>query len=192
MAMSQPGVLRGIEDGREKAMQKQVNARKLTQAQADQASAMAERFMTPTVMKIFGAGGAIGASVGGLFLMALAIWLALKVCTEARLDYMKVVEVCGLALVIDIPQKIIRTWLVTWKENMFVTVSPTLFVANPDMHDKTDLFLSMFDLIDFWWLAVLSLGVSKVASLRYRIAAFITFGVWYGFRIITGLLTLLQ
>jgi hypothetical protein len=192
MALSQPGVLRGIEDTREKAMQKQVAAKKITQAQADQASAIAERFMTPAVLKIFGAGGAICASVGGLFLMALALWLALKAATAASLRYMKVVEVCGLALMIDLPQKIIRTWLVTWKENMFVTLSPTLFVAHPDMHNRTDVLLSMFDLIDFWWLAVLSLGLCKVASIPYRTAAFIAFGLWFGFRIVTALLTLMQ
>jgi len=192
MAFSQPGVLRSMEDAREKAMEKQVAAGKLTQAQADQASAMTARIMTPGLLRIFGVGGAICASVGGLFLMAVAIWLGLKIFAGSKLDYMKAVEVCGLALVIDVPQKIARTWLVTWKENMFVTVSPTLFIANPDMHNRTDVLLSMFDLIDFWWLAVLSLGLSKVASVRYRTAALITFGVWYGFRILTGLLTTLQ
>jgi hypothetical protein len=35
----------------------------------------------------------------------------------------------------------------------------------------------------------LSLGVSKVASIRYRTAAFITFGLWFGFRIVGALLT---
>jgi len=189
MAMSQPGVLRGIEDSRDKAMQKQVAAGKITQAQADKAGEVTTRFLTPTVLKIFGAGGAVCASVSGLFLFATMIWLLLKICTAARLGYMKAVEVCGLAPVIDIPQKIIRTWLVTWKENMLVTVSPTLFVASPDMHTKRDIFLTMIDPIDFWWLAVLSLGVSKVASISYRTAAFITFGVWYGFRITAALLT---
>jgi hypothetical protein len=47
----------------------------------------------------------------------------------------------------------------------------------------------MFDVVDFWWLAVLSLGVSKIASIRYRTAAWVTFGVWFGFRIIAVLLT---
>jgi hypothetical protein len=47
----------------------------------------------------------------------------------------------------------------------------------------------MIDAGDLWWLAVLSLGVGKVASLRYRTAAFITFGVWFGFRIVVTLLT---
>ena len=44
---------------------------------------------------------------------------------------MKVVEVCGLALFIDVPQKISAVLLVLWKENLLATASPTLFLANP-------------------------------------------------------------
>ena len=189
LAFSQPAILRGLQEQRENAMQKKVAAGKLTQAQADQAGAMAEQFLTPSVMRIFGAGGAIMASVAGLFLMGGGIWLGLKCCTGARLDYMKVVEICGLALVIDVPQKIIRIALVAWKANLLATASPTLFLANPSTANRAHVFLSMIDVVDFWWLAVLSLGVSKVASVRPRTAAFITFGLWFGFRIVAALLT---
>jgi F0F1-type ATP synthase membrane subunit c/vacuolar-type H+-ATPase subunit K len=189
LAFSQPAILQGLQEQRGNAMQKKVAAGKLTQAQADQAAAMTERFLTPAIMKIFGAGAAILGLVAGLFLMGAAIWLGLKCCTEARLDYMKVVEICGLALVIDVPQKILRIALVSWKANLLATASPTLFLANPSTTNRAHVFLSMIDVVDFWWLAVLSLGVSKVASIRYRTAAFITFGVWYGFRIVVALLT---
>jgi hypothetical protein len=189
IAFSQPAVLQSMQEQRIHAMQKKVAAGKLTQAQADQYGAMTEKFLTPTMLKIFGAGAAVIAMVAGLFLMAVAIWLALKCCTQARLNYMKVVEICGLGLVIDVPQKIIRLLLVSWKENLLATASPTLFLANPSTTNKRDVFLSMFDVVDFWWLAVLSLGVSKVASISYRTAAFIVFGVWYSFRIIALLLT---
>jgi hypothetical protein len=189
IAFSQPAVLQSMQEQRIHAMQKKVAAGKITQAQADQYGAMTEKFLTPTMLKIFGGGAAILAMVAGLFLMGLAIWLALKCCTPGTLGYMKVIEICGLALVIDVPQKILRILLVSWKENLLATASPTLFLANPSTTNKADVFLSMIDVVDFWWLAVLSLGVSKVASIRYRTAAFITFGVWFGFRIVAALLT---
>src|SRR6202453_2308141 len=68
IAFSQPGILRAMQEQRQYAMQKKVAAGKLTQAQADQATAVTERFVTPTILKIFGAGAAILGSVGGLFL----------------------------------------------------------------------------------------------------------------------------
>ncbi|MGD1084281.1 MAG: hypothetical protein ABSA47_05940 [Verrucomicrobiota bacterium] len=189
ITFSQPAILRALQEQREDAMRKQVAAGKLTQAQADQAETMVERIMTPTTMKILGAGGAVVTSVVCLFLMGLAIWLALKLCTGVWLDFMKVIEVSGLALVIDVPQKILRSFLVLWKENLLATASPTLFLANPSLTNKTHVYLSLIDLGDLWWLAVLSLGVGKIASVRYRTAALITFGLWFGFRIVVTLLT---
>jgi hypothetical protein len=184
VAFSQPAIVRAVEAQREAAMQKQIAAGKITQAQADQAAAMTAKVMTPMILKIFGAVGAILASVGGLFVFGLGIWLGLKYCVGVRLEYMKVIETCGLALVIDVLQKILRSWLVVWKENLLATASPALFLDNPSTGNKAHVFLSMIDVVDFWWLAVLALGVSKVASIRYRTAAFLAFGVWFGFRIV--------
>ena len=150
--------------------------------------AMAEKFTTPTILKFFRGLRRCRGRRERAFSMAAAIWLALKSFAGVRLDYMKVVEICGLALVIDVPQKILRIALVAWKGNWLATVSPTLFLANPSNTNKMDVLLSIFDLGDFWWLAVLSVGVSKVASIRYRSAAVITFGIWLGFRIVAVLL----
>jgi hypothetical protein len=189
IAFSQPVILLGMQQQRDKAIQKQVATGKITQAQAGQAADFYERFMTPATTKILSAGWAVLSSVVGLFLMALAIWLAVKCCSGAGLAYMKTVEICGLALVLDVPQKILRSFLVLWKQNLLATASPTLFLANPSATNRTDLLLSLLDLGDFWWLAVLSLGVSKAGSIRYRNAACITFGIWFGIRIAFILLT---
>ncbi len=59
MAFSQPAVLQGMTEQRQQAFQKKVAAGAMTQAQADQATAMTERFLTPSMLKIFGAGGAV-------------------------------------------------------------------------------------------------------------------------------------
>jgi hypothetical protein len=178
-----------MQEQRESVMHKKVAAGKITQAQADQGAAITERFLTPTILKAIGAIGAIVALVAGLFLMGAGICLALKWCTTASLGFMKAVEICGLALMIDVPQKILRILLVLWKGNLLATASPTLFLANPSTTNRADVFLSMIDVVDIWWLAVLSLGLSKVAAIPYRTAAFISFGIWYGFRIVIGLLT---
>lgn len=189
VAFSQPPVLRSVQEQRIKAMQKSVAEGKITQAQADQASAMYERIFTPTLVKIIGAGGAILAELAGLFLFGLALWIGLKCCTDGTCGYMKIVEVCGLSWMIDVPQKIVRLLLVAWKQNLLATASPTLFLDNPSTTNRTHVFLSIVDVIDIWWLAVLSLGLSKVASISYRTAALITFGIWFGFRIIMAFLT---
>jgi hypothetical protein len=178
-----------MKEARANAMQKKVAAGKLTQAQADQMSAATENFLTPGVMAVFAAGGAVCVSVAGLFALGLALWGGVKLASEVKVPYMKMIEVCGLASMIDVAQKIIRTPLVLWKQNLLATVSPTLFLDHPDMTKRGDMFLSMVDAVDIWWLVVLSVGVSKVASISYGRAALLTFGVWYGFRVIAALMT---
>ncbi|HEX3719256.1 MAG TPA: YIP1 family protein [Verrucomicrobiae bacterium] len=189
VAMSQPPVLRDMRDQGHRAIEKKVAAGKVTQAQADQYEAMQEKFMTPTVVKFFWSIFAVLLSLTMFFILVTAMWLALKWFTSGWLGYMKMAEIYGLALVIYIPQEILRIWLVLWKQNLLATASPTLFLSNPSTSNKLDTFLSFFDVVDFWWLAVLALGVSKVASLSYRTAAFVVFGVWLTFRLVSMLLT---
>jgi hypothetical protein len=189
VATSQPPILRDMREQGHRAIEKKVAAGKFSQEQADQYEAMQEKFMTPTVVKIFWSIFAVLLSLTMSFILVTAIWLALKWFTSGRLGYMKVAEIYGLALIIYIPQEILRIWLVLWKQNLLATASPTLFLANPSTSNKWDTFLSFFDVIDFWWLAVLALGLSKVASISYRTAAFVVFGVWLTFRMVTLLLT---
>lgn len=184
IAMSQPPVLRDAHEQGHRALQEKVAAGKVTQEQADQYEAMQEKFMTPTVTKIFWSIFAVLLSLTMFFVMVTAIWLALKWFTSGRLGYMKMAEIYGLALVIYVPQDILRIWLVLWKQNLLATASPTLFLANPSTTNRMDNFLSIFDIVDFWWLAVLALGLSKVASISYRTAAFVTFGAWFAFRMV--------
>lgn len=188
VAFSRPAVVAGVRDQQRKVMEKQVAAGKMTKAVADQVTAMGEKFMTPTVLAAFGAMSAILSSVAGLFAMGVVIWMTLRWGAGVEVDYMKVVEVCGLALVIDVPQKLIRSFLVLWRENLMATVSPALFLSNPSAGRRGDVLLSIFDAVDIWWLAVLALGVSKVTGVSYRTAGCITFGWWFGYRILAVLL----
>ena len=189
VAYSQPGVLRAIREAQDKAFQQNVTAGKMTQAQADAAEKMTARFMTPAVLGAFGALTGLGSTLMGLFLIALVLWLAVRWVHHSAVEYMKVVEVCALAGMIDLLQKILRTILVVWKGNLLVTASPTLFLENPSVTNRRDDFLSLLDPIEVWWVAILSLGLSKVASIHYAKAALWIFGLWYGFRVALILLT---
>jgi hypothetical protein len=192
IAFSQPGVLQSMRDAREKAFQKQVAAGKMTQAQADGFEKMTEKIMTPGITKLFAVGGGLATTALGFFVVALVLWLAARIVHSSTVSYMKVLEVCALAGMIDVLQKGIRAILVVWKGNLIVTLSPTLFVDNPNMANRTHLWLSLIDPIDVWWLAVLSLGLSKVASIHYAKTAMWAFGLWYGFRAAAILLTPVQ
>jgi hypothetical protein len=189
VAFSQPGVLYSMQVARDKAFQKNVAAGKMTQAQADAAEKIAARILTPATLRLFSAIGAFAALATGLFLMALVLWLAVRIVHHSGVEYMKVVEVCALAGMIDLLQKTVRSILVVWKGNLLVTVSPTLFLEHPSISNRSDVWLSLLDPIDIWWLAILSLGLSKVASIHYAKAAPWVFGLWFGFRAAATVLT---
>lgn len=189
IAFSQPGVLRSIRDSQDKAFEKNVAAGKMTRAQADQAEKMMEKIMTPSIVRVFSACTALAGTVACVFVVALVFLVAARIVHHSTVSYMKLVEVCALASMIDVLQKALRAVLVLWKGNLLVTVSPTLFVDNPSMTNRTDMWLTLADPIDIWWLSILTLGVSKVASIHYAKAAPWAFGLWYGFRVVGVLMT---
>ena len=57
--MSQPAILQGIREQQEAQIQKKVQAGKMSQADADKALAIMEKFTGPTTMKITGVVGAV-------------------------------------------------------------------------------------------------------------------------------------
>src|SRR6266446_3367079 len=72
---SQPAIQQQVREQQAKMMDGQVKAGRMTQSQADQAAAMAEKFTGPTVLKIFGGVGAVFASFARVFWWALVLWL---------------------------------------------------------------------------------------------------------------------
>src|SRR5437016_12057819 len=99
---SQESILQSLREAQEKAMQQRVDAGKMTRQQADQALSVSERFMGPTMMKVFGSVGAVMVNCVMLFLVALIIWLLGRWAFKDRFPYLKALEVAGLACAINI------------------------------------------------------------------------------------------
>jgi uncharacterized membrane protein len=89
-----------MKDVQEQKFQKMVDDGKMTQQQADKMIEAVDKVMTPTLLKIMGIGGSIFGSAAILFFVALIFWLLGKYAFHANFNYMKAVEVSGLALMI--------------------------------------------------------------------------------------------
>jgi hypothetical protein len=82
---SQPAIVQQIHDQQASAMDQQVKAGKMTQAQADQALTMMDKFAGPNMLKIFGGVGAAFGSFVHIFWWAFVLWLmALLVLKQKR------------------------------------------------------------------------------------------------------------
>src|SRR5437667_12871154 len=90
-----------MREAQEKAMQKQVDARKLTQQQADQRLELAQQFAGPTMIKVFGSVGVVVVNPVMLFFVALVVWLVGKLVCNGGFSYLKAMEVAGLAGAFD-------------------------------------------------------------------------------------------
>ena len=97
-----------------------------------------------------------------LFALGLLYWLVGKSAMGGSVAYMKVVEVVGLALVIDTLDLVVRTILAVATGSLFVTLGPSLFVANLNPENRYHLFLSTMNAFTFWKLWVLGVGLSAL------------------------------
>ena len=182
VVFSQEAIIRGMRETQEKAIQKQVDAGKIPQAQADTIIQGMEKFMTPTLMALFGGFGGVMTIFTMTFAVACVLWLASTFIFKTPVPYLKMVEFTGLTMMVDALEKIVRALLAIWKGSMLATLGPILLVENPSMSNKTHLYLSMLDVIDVWWLSLLALALSKAAGVSFWKTAPLIFVVWFGCR----------
>jgi hypothetical protein len=164
---SQEGVLRQVRDAREKAFQKQVEAGKMTQEQADRAMEVTERFAGPALMTVVGSIGAVLTNVAWLFFLALVVWLLGGKLFKGNFSYMKAVEVCALAGMIGVLGSIVTMLLVVATGSMYTTLGPALFIQEFDPANKSHLALASMNLLTLWYVAVLALGLSKLSGASF-------------------------
>lgn len=179
---SQPAIQQQLREQQEKAMKpeldKQVAAGKMTQAQADQAIEMMEKFTGPTMMKIFGSVGAVFVSFIRVFWWGLVLWLLGKMVLKVQFGYMKSVEIAGLASLIAVLGAIVSLLLIVNLGKLFSTPSLALTVGDFDLKNKGHLLLGTVNLFTLWQLAVMAIGLSRLASVPFARAMLPVFGFW--------------
>jgi len=194
IVMSQPAIQQQIRETiraqQSKAMEKQVQAGKMTRQQADQALEVMDKFMGPTMLKIFGGLGAVVGSFGRIVGWGLVLWLMGKWLLKIEFSFAKGLEVAGLALMISVLGTIVNMLLTVNLERMGASPSLALVVRDFDMNRKSHLFLAAANVFYFWQVAVLSLGLARLAGvplLRAAIPMFAWWLLWESFLISIGM-----
>ena len=178
LIFSQPAIVQQIHEQQAKVFDAQVKAGKMTQAQADEAVAAAEKFSGPTVLKFFGSIGAVFGSFASLFWWALLIWLIGRFALKAELGFMKVLEVAGLASAISVLEALLKMLLVFGLSNPLASPSLALLIENPDPQNKLFMLLSLLNIMTIWVLVVRSIGLAKLTGVTFGKVAVWVFGVW--------------
>jgi hypothetical protein len=175
---SQPAFVQQIHEKQAKAMDDRVKAGKMTQAQADQALAITEKFMGPTFLKISGSVGAIVASSARVAWWGFLLWLGSRWFLKSPIGYVKALEVTGLAKMISVLSGIVSLLLALILQKMIVTPSPALFLSEIDPTRKDHMALAVLNPFTFWMLGVLSMGLARLAGAPVSKAAIFVFGFW--------------
>jgi len=182
LVLSQASVKQQLSDMQDKAIQQQVDKGKLTEDQAKQARAAAERFGS--------IGMAIGAYAGPVFTALLTpfwwgllLWLIGAKILKGTCPYLKAVEVAGLANMIAVLAAVLKTLLVLVTGNLLAGPNPGLFIPDLDPTKTLHAVLLNLDLMTFWVLAIRGLGIAKVSGVPTGKAVGLAFGFWV---VITG------
>jgi hypothetical protein len=156
---------------------RQVEAGKMTQEQADQ---VYEQFARPgsTMFMISGAAASVLGTPIVLFALGLVYWLLCKWILKGAAPYMKVVEVVGLVFIISILESIVTTFLIFAMNSVFATPSLGIFISDYSLTNKFHIAMSKINVFTVWSLAVISIGLSKIMMRQLAKVAPLVFGAW--------------
>lgn len=168
---SQPNIQQQLKEQQAKAMDQRVKAGKMTQAQADQALAVVDKFMGPTALKIFGSVGAVFTNFIRLFWWAFILWLFGRWFLKVPVGYGKMMEVAGLAAMVSVLGGIVALLLQMNLDRLMVTPSAALLLPEFDMSRKSHWFLAVVNPFYFWQVGLLGLGLAKLAGAPFWRAA---------------------
>jgi hypothetical protein len=165
-----------IESQRER-VQEQVQAGKITQERADQATQGMEQ--AGGMMMAFGIiGGIISVSLV-FFVTALVFWLIGKFALKAEGGYGKYLELWGATQWIGALGFVIMILLVMAYNTMYASPSAALAVLSTyTPRDATHRLLSSLNVFSIWQMIVVGIGLSKFSGKPNGVGIGISIGVW--------------
>jgi hypothetical protein len=177
---SQESIRHQVDEIAEHAIQAQSQAQPMSEQQAEQV-----RHMIKWVSQAGMVAGPMVAALTTPFLWGLVLWLVGTKVFKADFLYLKAVEVAGLAGMILVLDSIVRTLLVVGMNDIFVSPSLALFVRPFDPQNPKHTLLALVNVMIFWRLGVLSVGLARLSRASMAKAAVWVWGIWAGY---TGLM----
>ncbi len=189
VAFTQPPIQEEMARQRDKYIQQEIAAEKMTQEQADNAAKYSPKPGSPMFL-IFGSVGVVVVMFATLFLSALAFWLLGKFGFKSGATYGKVVEVVGLSMYIMAVGSLLTLILVVAMGSMHATPSLALAVSDFDPMNKMHKLLSSINIMTFWYLGIVSVGLGKLFSVSLGKALTGVAAIWVVWTAITVLVNL--
>lgn len=173
LIFSQPAIQQQQREMTAQMLQKMVDKGIMKQEQVDQAldnSSVGSKF------------GGYFAPLFGAFVSpiwwALVLWLVGTQVFKAKFEFIKALEVSGLANAIAVLGEVVRILLVVGLGDMLASPSPALLVKHTDPQNPSFALLTVLNVTTIWMLGVRSVGLARMAGVPLGRAAVWIFGVW--------------
>jgi hypothetical protein len=178
---SQPTIIQQIREQQTSAMDQQVKTGKMTQAQADQAEAVIEKFAGPGMMIAFGSVGAVLGSFIHIFWWAFILWLMGQLILKIKFPFLKAVEVAGLATMIIVLGALVSLLLTVIFGKLGASPSLALLVSHFDFKNKTHMLLAAVNIFNFWQVGVSACGLATLTGAPFSKSLLIVGVYWLVF-----------
>jgi len=159
-------------------MEENVKAGKMTQEESQRAMEQSEKFMNPKGFFFMVIGYVI--SVVGPFIWLLiwsVVYLIVLKIMKAEFAFYNVLNVVGLAMLIMALGKLVAI-VVSILRGDLSGISPALILTEEAVGAKIYAMIMKLDVFDIWHFGVVSIGLSKIASISLGKSASFVFGIW--------------
>jgi hypothetical protein len=164
-----------ILETQQKEIQKQVEEGKMTQENADQATA----FMESPMIAVFGAISSAVYVSAITFGMPLVLWLVGRMIFKSGAGYKKMLEVFGLATLIGVIGTIVTLLMMYLFDSFYAAPGGSLAVmGNFDSHNFGHRFLAALNVFTVWETAVVGIGMAKVSTKSVGFGIGVIVGLW--------------
>ncbi len=178
---SQPAIVQKLKEQQEARFEVLVQKGQMSQADADKVEGI---FGSPAVLTVAASVVYALMSFIRVFGWAFVLWLLSRLLLKRELNYMKTAEITGLASMIAVLGMIVTMLLTVNLGRMGASPSLALTIGDFDPNSKTHLLLGAVNIVNFWEVAIMGLGLSRLAGVRFARAAFLVFAFWVIFALL--------
>jgi len=107
-----------------------------------------------------------------------------KVIYKSAVTYGKVLEVIGLSLFVSAVVSLLTMVIVVAMGSLYTSLSPTLFISDFDPTNKEHKLLAALNILEFWNLYVIGVGLSKIWNVTFGKSIGVVGGIWLAWTLI--------
>jgi hypothetical protein len=175
---SQPAMRQKIREQQDQAIEKQVEAGRMTRQDADRQQAVMEKISSGPLVQAGAAVAGVVFGFGRVFWWATVLWLLGRWALRTRFPYGKAMEAAGIAGMIGVLGMIVTMLLQVNFSNPAASPSLAFVAGDFDAKKPGHMLLAAIDLFQIWQMLVLASALARLAGAAFLRGAFVMLGFW--------------